>query len=144
VTVGETPRAGRREWVGLAVIALPCLLITMDLTVLYLVVPKLSADLKPTSSQLLWILNIYGFLLAGFLVTMGTLGDRIGRRRLLDAAREAFIQGLHLAAITSAALVLGIAILVLVLLRDVRADTGPVGQPGPRHDRAFPGSAPET
>jgi DHA2 family multidrug resistance protein-like MFS transporter len=77
------PRATRREWIGLAVIALPCLLASMDLTVLYLAVPALSRDLEPSSTQLLWITDIYGFLIAGFLVTMGTLGDRIGRRRLL-------------------------------------------------------------
>jgi hypothetical protein len=58
------PRAGRREWIGLAVIALPCLLYSMDLTVLNLAVPRLSADLKPSSSQLLWIIDIYGFLIA--------------------------------------------------------------------------------
>src|SRR5215204_3657542 len=83
MSVDEAPKASRREWVGLAVLALPCLLYSMDLEVLYLAVPKLSADLGPTSSQLLWITDIYGFLLAGFLITMGTLGDRIGRRRLL-------------------------------------------------------------
>jgi DHA2 family multidrug resistance protein-like MFS transporter len=55
----------------------------MDLTVLHLAVPRLTEDLKPSSTQLLWIIDIYGFLLAGSLVTMGTLGDRIGRRRLL-------------------------------------------------------------
>src|SRR6266566_1343685 len=76
-------KATRREWVGLAVIALPCVLYAMDLTVLNLAVPHLSADLKPTSAQLLWILDIYGFFVAGSLITMGTLGDRIGRRRLL-------------------------------------------------------------
>src|SRR5213592_3462189 len=76
-------RATRREWMGLAVIALPCLLYSMDLTVLNLAVPSLSADLKPSSTQLLWIIDIYGFLVAGSLITMGTLGDRIGRRRLL-------------------------------------------------------------
>lgn len=76
-------RAGRREWIGLAVIALPAILYSMDLTVLHLAVPKLSADLKPSSAQLLWIIDIYGFLVAGALITMGTLGDRIGRRRLL-------------------------------------------------------------
>ena len=86
----EAPRAGRREWLGLAVIALPCLLYSMDFTVLHLAVPHLSADLKPTSSQLLWITDIYGFLLAGFLITMGTLGDRIGRRRLLLFGATAF------------------------------------------------------
>ena len=71
--------AGRREWVALAVIALPCLLYSMDLTVLYLALPSLTADLKPSSAQLLWITDVYGFMLAGFLITMGTLGDRIGR-----------------------------------------------------------------
>jgi MFS transporter, DHA2 family, multidrug resistance protein len=79
------PKAGRREWVGLAVPALPCLLYAMDLTVLNLAVPKLSEDLAPSGAQLLWIVDIYGFLVAGLLVTMGTLGDRIGRRRLLLA-----------------------------------------------------------
>ncbi|MGH2770244.1 MAG: MFS transporter [Actinomycetota bacterium] len=77
------PRAGRREWIGLAVIALACLLYVMDLSVLYLAVPSLTRDLQPSSSQLLWITDIYGFLVAGFLITMGTLGDRIGRRRVL-------------------------------------------------------------
>jgi DHA2 family multidrug resistance protein-like MFS transporter len=85
-----TPRAGRREWVGLAVIALPCLLYSMDLTVLFLAVPHLSAALQPSSTQLLWITDIYGFLLAGLLITMGTLGDRIGRRRLLLLGAAAF------------------------------------------------------
>jgi len=76
-------KATRREWVGLTIIALPCLLYAMDLTVLNLAVPSLSADLKPTASQLLWIVDIYGFLAAGSLIIMGTLGDRIGRRKLL-------------------------------------------------------------
>src|SRR6476661_9416897 len=76
-------RATRREWIGLAVIALPCMLYSMDLTVLDLAVPRLTEDLRPSSTELLWILDIYGFLVAGSLITMGTLGDRIGRRRLL-------------------------------------------------------------
>jgi MFS transporter, DHA2 family, multidrug resistance protein len=59
-------------------------------TVLYLAVPELSADLRPSSSQLLWITDIYNFLLAGSLITMGTLGDRIGRRRLLLTGAAAF------------------------------------------------------
>src|SRR5215210_5340687 len=89
-TAASAPRAGRREWIGLAVIALPCLLYSMDLTVLNLAVPPLSADLKPSSAQLLWIVDIYGFLIAGSLITMGTLGDRIGRRRLLLIGASAF------------------------------------------------------
>src|SRR5215212_4627272 len=90
MTADEAPRAGRRDWIGLAVIALPCLLYSMDLEVLYLAVPSLTSDLEPTSSQLLWITDIYGFLLAGFLLTMGALGDRIGRRRLLLIGAAAF------------------------------------------------------
>ena len=85
-----TVRAGRREWIGLAVLVLPCLLVAMDLTVLNLAVPHLSAALAPSSSQLLWIVDIYGFLIAGSLITMGTLGDRIGRRRLLLLGASAF------------------------------------------------------
>jgi len=83
-------QAGRREWIGLAVLALPCLLYAMDLTVLNLAVPHLSADLQPSSTQLLWIIDIYGFMAAGSLVTMGTLGDRIGRRRVLLIGAAAF------------------------------------------------------
>ncbi len=83
-------RATAREWIGLAVLALACLLYVMDLTVLHLAVPRLSADLQPSSAQLLWIIDIYGFMVAGALVTMGTLGDRIGRRRLLLLGAAAF------------------------------------------------------
>lgn len=90
MTEVETSRAGRREWIGLAVLALPTLLVSMDLTVLNLAVPMLSADLQPSSAQLLWIVDIYGFLIAGSLITMGTLGDRIGRRRLLLIGAAAF------------------------------------------------------
>ena len=64
-TSGRPQRATRREWIGLAVIALPCLLYAMDLTVLTLAVPSLSADLHPSSTELLWIVDIYGFLVAG-------------------------------------------------------------------------------
>jgi MFS family permease len=59
----------------------PCLLYAMDLAVLNLAVPQLSADLRPSGGQLLWIIDVYGFLVAGSLLTMGALGDRIGRRR---------------------------------------------------------------
>ena len=76
-------KATRREWIGLLVLTLPCLLIAMDMTVLHLAVPALTASLNPTSDQLLWIVDIYGFFIAGSLITMGTLGDRIGRRKLL-------------------------------------------------------------
>jgi DHA2 family multidrug resistance protein-like MFS transporter len=101
VIAENATRAGRREWIGLAVIALPCLLYSMDLTVLYLAVPSLTADLEPSSTQLLWITDIYGFFLAGFLITMGTLGDRIGRRRLLLIGAGAFGVASVLAALST-------------------------------------------
>lgn len=100
---GEPQKAGRREWIGLAVIALPCLLYSMDLTVLNLAVPHLSADLKPTAAQLLWIVDIYGFMVAGALITMGTLGDRIGRRKLLMIGAVAFGAASVLAAFSTSA-----------------------------------------
>src|SRR3990172_8526341 len=97
------PKATRREWIGLAVLALACVLYAMDLTVLHLAVPSLSADLKPSSSQLLWIVDIYGFLVAGSLITMGTLGDRIGRRKLLMMGSAAFGSASLLAAFSTSA-----------------------------------------
>jgi DHA2 family multidrug resistance protein-like MFS transporter len=97
----QQPKATRREWIGLAVIALPCVLYAMDLTVLNLAVPRMSEDLKPSSSQLLWILDIYGFMVAGSLITMGNLGDRIGRRRLLMIGAAAFGIGSVVAAFST-------------------------------------------
>lgn len=91
-TTATTPLtgAGRREWTGLAVLALPTLLLALDASVLYLALPRLSADLGADSTEQLWITDAYGFLIAGFLVTMGTLGDRVGRRRLLLIGASAF------------------------------------------------------
>ena len=83
-------RAGRREWIGLVVLLLPLLLVSMDVSVLYFAVPFISRDLEPSSTQQLWIFDVYGFVLAGLLITMGSLGDRIGRRRLLLTGAAAF------------------------------------------------------
>ncbi len=96
-------KATRREWVGLGVIALPCMLYSMDLTVLNLAIPQMASDLKPTAAQLLWIIDIYGFMVAGFLMTMGTLGDRIGRRKLLLIGAAAFGVASILAAFSNSA-----------------------------------------
>ncbi len=100
------PKASAREWIGLAVIALPCMIYSMDLTVLNLAVPHLSAALHPTSAQMLWIVDIYGFMLAGSLITMGTLGDRIGRRRLLLIGAACFGIASVLAAFSTSAAML--------------------------------------
>ncbi|RCV90179.1 MFS transporter [Billgrantia montanilacus] len=83
-------RAGIKEWAGLAVLALPTALLGLDVTILYLALPALAADLQPSSTEALWIMDAYGFMIAGFLITMGTLGDRIGRRRLLMIGAVAF------------------------------------------------------
>jgi DHA2 family multidrug resistance protein-like MFS transporter len=73
----------RSRWAGLAVLVLPVFLVSMDVSVLFLAIPKLSDSLQPSATEQLWILDIYGFLIAGLLITMGNLGDRLGRRRLL-------------------------------------------------------------
>ena len=89
-TTTGTPRAGRRAWFGLAALMLPVLLVSIDNTVLSFAIPQLSQALSPSASQLLWIVDIYPLILAGLLVTMGTLGDRVGRRRLLLVGATGF------------------------------------------------------
>ncbi|MFI7068462.1 MFS transporter [Kribbella sp. NPDC050124] len=88
--MSTTERAGRKEWIALGVLALPLLLVSMDVSVLYFAVPFVSADLGVSATEQLWIFDIYGFVLAGLLITMGSLGDRIGRRRLLLFGAVAF------------------------------------------------------
>ncbi|MEU9873175.1 MFS transporter [Actinomadura sp. NPDC048021] len=82
--------AGTRRWLALAVLALPSLVMAMDMTALLLALPQLSTDLGAGGTEQLWISDAYGFMVAGFVITMGTLGDRIGRRRLLFAGAAAF------------------------------------------------------
>jgi MFS transporter, DHA2 family, multidrug resistance protein len=83
-------RAGLREWSALAVLALTAMLLSLDVSVLYLALPQLASDLGASATEQLWILDIYSFVLAGFLLTMGNVGDRIGRRRLLFIGAVAF------------------------------------------------------
>jgi MFS transporter, DHA2 family, multidrug resistance protein len=99
-------RAGRAQWIGLAVLALPTLLVTMDMSVLFLAVPKLTRALHPSSAELLWITDIYGFFIAGSLLTMGSLGDRIGHRRLLLTGGAAFAVGSLVAAFSTSPVML--------------------------------------
>ncbi|MEU8589699.1 MFS transporter [Streptomyces sp. NPDC048664] len=87
---GAPAPAGRREWTALGVLMLPLLLVSMDVSVLYFAIPEISADLRPSSTQQLWIFDVYAFVLAGLLMTMGALADRIGRRRLLLLGAAAF------------------------------------------------------
>ncbi|MEV5715310.1 MFS transporter [Amycolatopsis mediterranei] len=96
-------RAGRREWIGLAVLALPTLLVSLDVFVLVLALPKLALSLHADGTEQLWIMDTYGFMVAGFMVTMGTLGDRIGRRKLLLIGAAAFGGASVLAAFSTSA-----------------------------------------
>lgn len=100
---GSPPKAGSREWLGLAVLALPTLLTSLDTSVLFLALPHISADLDPSGTQQLWIIDIYALMIAGFLVTMGTLGDRIGRRLLLLIGASLFAVASVAAAYSSSA-----------------------------------------
>ncbi|MCP3817122.1 MFS transporter [Streptomyces sp. A3M-1-3] len=88
-TESETVRSPGR-WLALAVLVLAVLLVAVDATVLGLATPFLSEDLKPSGTQLLWIGDVYSFIIAGLLVSMGSLGDRIGRKKLLLTGAVAF------------------------------------------------------
>ncbi len=79
----DGPRVGARGWAALVVLMLPVLLVSVDNTVLSFALPEISTALRPSGVQQLWIIDVYPLVLAGLLVTMGTLGDRFGRRRLL-------------------------------------------------------------
>ncbi|MEU6965186.1 MFS transporter [Streptomyces chrestomyceticus] len=133
-------RAGRREWTALVVLLLPCLLVSMDVSVLYFAVPFLSAELAPSGVEQLWILDVYGFVLAGLLITMGALGDRIGRRRLLltgavlfgvASALAAYAQSAGMLIAARAVLGVGGATLMpstLALIRNLFHDAGQRGK----------------
>ncbi|WP_435111689.1 MFS transporter [Nocardiopsis synnemataformans] len=77
------PRAGPRQWLGLGLLTLPLFVLAVDASILFLAGPHIGTDLDPSPTQWLWAMDVYGFAIAGLLVTMGSVGDRIGRRRLL-------------------------------------------------------------
>ncbi|WP_119726762.1 MFS transporter [Thermomonospora amylolytica] len=89
-TTVEGPVGTGRKWGTLVIACLAVLVLNIDLTVLHLALPGLQRDLAPSATELLWIADAYGFALAGLLITMGCLGDRIGRRRLLLIGTFAF------------------------------------------------------
>ena len=113
----EPALAGRREWIGLTLLVLPALLVAMDITALFLALPRLSADLHASSVEQLWITDSYGFAVAGFVITMGTLGDRLGRRRLL------LIGGASFAAVSVAA-AFSVSPVMLIIARGVLGIAG--------------------
>lgn len=103
----------RRSWVALAVLTLPVMLIAIDNTVLAFALPAIAADFRPAASTQLWIVDVYSLVLAALLVAMGSLGDRIGRRRLLliGAGGFAIVSAVAAFAPTAEMLVLARAVL---------------------------------
>lgn len=89
-TETDAPRVGARGWAALVVLMLPVLLVSVDNTVLSFALPEISIALAPTGAEQLWIIDVYPLVLAGLLVTMGTLGDRFGRRRMLLIGASGF------------------------------------------------------
>jgi DHA2 family multidrug resistance protein-like MFS transporter len=88
--IRSSEKATVKEWLGLAVVGITSLVVAMDLFVLLLALPRIGQDFHASSTQLLWVTDMYGFLLAGFMITMGTLGDHIGRRKVLLIGSAAF------------------------------------------------------
>ncbi|WP_285727926.1 MFS transporter [Psychromicrobium xiongbiense] len=97
------PRASRRDWCALAVLMLPVLLVAVDNTVLSFAIPQISASFEPSAPELLWIIDVYPLVLAGLLVSMGSMADRWGRRRLLLIGAAGFTAVSALAAFAPSA-----------------------------------------
>lgn len=83
-------RATARQWAALAVLMIPVLLVSIDNLVLSFALPEISRELRPTGNQLMWMVDLYALMLAGLLIAMGSIGDRIGRRRLLLVGATGF------------------------------------------------------
>ncbi|MGN7967897.1 MFS transporter [Microbacterium sp. 22296] len=109
----NVPCAGWRGWFALAVLMLPVLLVSVDNTVLSFALPEIALDLQPSSVEQLWIIDVYPLVLAGLLVTMGTLGDRFGRKRLLLVGATGFaaVSALSAFAPTAVLLIAGRALM---------------------------------
>lgn len=128
--------AGRREWTAFTVLLLPLLLVSMDVSVLYFAIPAITRELDPSATQQLWIFDSYAFALSGLLITMGSLGDRIGRRKLLLIGAAAFgLASVGAAYATSAEMLIACRVLLgvggatlmpstLALVRNLFQDAG--------------------
>ena len=88
--VEEQRKAGPRQWASLVVLMLPVLLVSVNNTALSFALPAISQGLHPTASQLLWIVDVYPLILAALLIPMGSLGDRMGRRKMLMIGSTGF------------------------------------------------------
>ncbi|MHC3000762.1 MFS transporter [Gordonia sp. GN26] len=105
----------RSPWFALIALCLPMLIVSMDVSVLFFAVPYIAADLGPTPEQQLWIFDVYGFVLAGLLLTMGSVADRVGHRRLLMIGAAGFgVASLVAAFASSAEMLIGARALLAV------------------------------
>lgn len=104
--LGRGPDGGANRWVVLVVLCVSLLLVALDSTVLHVAVPSLTEDLRPSSTQLLWIVDAYPLICASLLILFGTLGDRVGRRRVLLLGYALFGIASAVAALATAPLVL--------------------------------------
>lgn len=95
-----------RKWMILAIIVLIYLPVSIDATVLHVAIPTLSADLALTSTQMLWVIDIYSLIMAGLILPMGALGDRIGFKRLMLVGASIFGLASLLAAFANSAALL--------------------------------------
>jgi DHA2 family multidrug resistance protein-like MFS transporter len=132
--------AGRREWTAFTVLLLPLLLVSMDVSVLYFAIPAITQELDPSATQQLWIFDSYTFAVSGLLLTMGSLGDRIGRRKLLLIGAAAFgVASVAAAYATSAEMLIAARVLLgvggatlmpstLALVRNLFPDAGQRGK----------------
>ncbi|HEY9375156.1 MFS transporter [Streptomyces sp.] len=105
ITAGARLRAaggGANRWVVLLVLCVSLLLVALDATVLHVAVPSLTSDLHPSSTQLLWVVDAYPLICAALLILFGTLGDRIGRRKVLLLGYGLFGVASALAALATA------------------------------------------
>lgn len=126
--------SARNRWAVLSVLAFSLLAVAVDVTVLNVAIPTLAEELRPTSAQMLWIVNIYSLLVGGLLLSAGVLGDRFGRRKFLLAgfalfggasALAAFSTSAEMLLFARAALGVGAAVVMpstLSILRNVFTD----------------------
>lgn len=91
---GRTPN----RWVVLVSVMMAFLPIALDMTILHVAIPSLTLALQATGTEVLWILDIYPLLMASLLISMGTLADRVGYRRMLITGLTIFCLGSTLAA----------------------------------------------
>src|SRR4051812_39371902 len=109
--------ATRRRHLALAALALPTLLVAVDIAVMNVALPSIARDLDPSAAQLLWITDSYNFLVAGSMLTTGAIGDRIGRRRMILICAAIF-------AFASAAGAFATTALLVILCRAVMGVAG--------------------